>query len=68
MEDEMVLLAVAGAAAILLASIAWIGDRRRIRRTNPDDVGFMPWTGLFFCALIVALVLLGLAARAWLAA
>ena len=49
-------------------AVAWIGDRRRTRRKNADDVGFMPWTGLFFVGLLVALVLIGLAARMWLAA
>ncbi|MCB2060024.1 MAG: hypothetical protein R3E09_16205 [Novosphingobium sp.] len=67
MDDEKTILAAAGAVALILAAIAWIGDRRRMRRKHADDVGFMPWTGLFFGALIVALVLLGLAAREWLA-
>ena len=56
-----------GLAATALAVISWIGDRRRVRRSNLDAVGFMPWTPLFLIALLVACVALGLAARAWLA-
>lgn len=60
-------LAVAGAIAALVAAFSWVGDRRRAKRKNLNRVGFMPWTGIFFIALLVALVLLGLAGRAWLA-
>ena len=59
--------AVAGGMAAGLAFVAWLADRRRMRRSNPDDVGFMPWTGIFLVALLAACVLLGLAAREWLA-
>ena len=67
MNDLSTAHAVAGAVAVGLAVVAWLGDRRRMRRSNPDDVGFMPWTGIFFVALLAACVLLGLAAREWLA-
>ena len=66
MDDIRLILALAGCCSVQLAMIAWTGDHRRIRRTNPDDVGFMPWTLVFFVALIAAVLLLGLAARAWL--
>ena len=56
-----------GLAALVLAVAAWLGDRRRIRRRDPDAVGFMPWTGLFFFALFAACILLGLAIRDWIA-
>lgn len=56
-----------GLAALALAVAAWLGDRRRIRRRDPDAVGFMPWTGVFFFALFVACILLGLAIRDWIA-
>lgn len=46
--------------------MAWAADRRRMRRSDPDKVGFMPWTGLFFRALLAACSLLGLAAKVWL--
>lgn len=60
-------LALAGGGALALAVIAWVGDRRRMRRTNLDRVGLMPWTGLFFWALLAGVLLLGLAGKAWLA-
>jgi len=60
-------LLAAGLAAAATAAIAWCGDRRRAHRKDPDAVGFMPWTLVFFLALFLACALLGLAARAWLA-
>jgi hypothetical protein len=56
-----------GVAAALVAALAWWGDRRRVRRINLDAVGWVPWTPLFFVALLVACVGLGLAFKAWLA-
>lgn len=61
--DDLDPLAVAALVAVLLAVVAWLGDRRRVRRKNPDAVGFMPWTSVFFWALLAACVLVGLAAR-----
>jgi len=63
--DDLHLLAVIAVVAAGLALVAWLGDRRRIRRTNPDAVGFMPWTSVFFFALFAACVLTGLAVRQW---
>ena len=56
-----------GLAAALIAALAWWGDRRRVRRRDLDAVGWMPWTPVFFVALLVAVVSLGLAAKAWVA-
>ena len=66
MNDLSTTHAVAAGAALILAVVAWLGDLRRMRRSNPDDVGFMPWTPVFFLALLAACVLLGLVAREWL--
>ena len=67
MTELAVTLGSAGLVAATVALVAWLGDRRRMRRVQPDAVGFMPWTGVFFFALLAACVLLGLAAREWLA-
>ena len=56
-----------GLIAAALAAWSWWRDRRRMRRSDPDAVGFMPWTGLFFWSLLVAVLLLGVSARQWLA-
>lgn len=44
------------AGAIAVAIIAWWGERRRMRRSNPDAVGFMPWATVFVLALFVVLI------------
>jgi len=66
--DELTLLhAIAAALSVALAVLAWWADRRRMRRSDPDAVGFMPWTTIFLVALLAACVFIGLAAREWLA-
>ena len=67
MDDPLPLLTGLGAIALLAAAVAWFADRRRARRSDPDAVGFMPWTGVFFWAVLVALLTLGLDLKAWLA-
>ena len=60
-------LLAGGGIALTIALVAWLADRRRMRRSDPDDVGFMPWTGVYFWAVLAALVMLGLGLKAWLA-
>ena len=67
MDELTTLHAIAGAAALTLAVFAIFADRRRLRRRDPDAVGLVPWTGVFFWSLLAACLLLGLAAREWLA-
>lgn len=55
-----------GVAAALLAVLSRWADMRRLRRVDPDAVGFMPWTGIFFVALLVSCITLGIAVRSWL--
>ena len=67
MPDSADILHVAGVIAVVLCFVAWLGDRRRMRRSDPDAVGCMPWTSVFFFATILACVLLGLWLREWIA-
>lgn len=62
MDDVPFDLLLAGLAAVALAVVAWLADRRRIRRSAPDAVGFMPWTTLFFWSVLGGVLLL---AAAW---
>ena len=52
------------AAALAVAGIATWGDRRRARRSDPDDVGFMPWPLVLVLAMIVAAAFAALALKA----
>lgn len=56
-----------GGAATTMAIVAWLGDRRRARRRRLDQVGFMPWTDVFFWSTMLAVLLLGAGAKALLA-
>lgn len=67
MHNSIPTLAIAGFACAVLTVLAWLMDRRRIRRSNLDRVGFMPWIPIFFWALLAAVLLLGLSGRAWIA-
>lgn len=57
MDDLRFDVLLAGAAAVLVAVIAWLADRRRARRRDADAVGFMPWTTLFFWGAFSGFVL-----------
>ncbi|MEO6717944.1 MAG: hypothetical protein ABIM50_11950 [Novosphingobium sp.] len=67
MEFQTIMLATSGAVAVAIAVVAGLGDRRRMRRSDPDAVGFMPWRDVAFWSSMIAAVLLGLAAKAWVA-
>ena len=57
------IMAVIGGLAVALAVVAWLGDRRRMKRRDLDRVGFMPWTPVFFFALMAAVLLLGVVGK-----
>lgn len=57
--------AAVGLAALALALTAVWAERRRLRRTNLDAVGFMPWTVIYLISFLAAIVFMGLAAREW---
>jgi hypothetical protein len=67
MDDLSFELLLSGGAAVLIALVAWLADRRRMRRSDPDAVGFMPWTTLFVWSVFVAVLLLAAGGRLWFA-
>lgn len=61
------LFALGGATLLVVALLAMRGERRRLRRTQIDAVGWVPWTTLFFLCFFPGAILLALAAKGWLA-
>lgn len=57
---------LAGMSAVCggLTIAAHLADRRRLRRADPDAVGFMPWPAISLMATISAIVLAALALKA----
>lgn len=56
LDAEWLPWAEVAAAAVAVAAIAWWAERRRMRRSEPDAVGFMPWGTVFVLALFVVLI------------
>ena len=65
MADLPPLPLLGGLVAVALAAVARLADRRRMRRSDPDAVGFMPWTTVFFWAFLCACLLLTVAVLDW---
>ena len=57
-----------GAGMLCLSLVAFLGDRRRMRRKTIDAVGWMPWRDVAAISLFAGLVLLAVAATGWLKA
>ena len=65
MDDMTFTLLFAALVALAIATTAWFADRRRMRRVDPDAVGFMPWTDLSFWSAFVGFLLIVAATKAW---
>ena len=66
--SEATLFGLWGGAMLLLAVVAFIGDRRRMRRKRIDAVGWMPWRDVAALSLFAGLVLMAVAVSGWLGA
>lgn len=66
--SDATIVGLAGAAFLLIAVLAFLGDRRRMRRNHIDAVGWMPWTTVSVLASFAGLTLLAMAATGWLSA
>lgn len=55
------LLALWGVGCLIVALIAFVMERLRSKRARFDQVGFMPWLGLFMAAAVIGGGLLALA-------
>jgi hypothetical protein len=64
--SDATLVGLAGASSLVVAAIALLGERRRLRRKHIDAVGWMPWTTLSVLATFAGLSLLAMAAMGWL--
>lgn len=62
------LLGLAGVALLVLAGLASLMERRRMRRAALHHVGWMPWTGIFLTLAIIGGGLLSVAIPAILTA
>ena len=58
--------AIVGGLLLLVALIAFLGDKRRAGRKHPDHVGIMPWRDIGALSTFAGLVLLAFAAMGWL--
>ena len=66
--SEATLFGLWGAGMLLIALIAFLGDRRRMRRKAIDAVGWMPWRDVSALSLFAGFVLLAVAVTGWLGA
>ena len=66
--SEATLFGLWGGAMLMLAALAFVGDRRRMRRRQIDAVGWMPWRDVAALSLFAGFVLLAVAVTGWLGA
>jgi hypothetical protein len=63
--SDATFVGLAGAVVLLFALVALIADRRRVKRRHIDHVGWVPWTKVFFAAMLVGVTLIMFAAKGW---
>ena len=63
--SDATLAGIAAGAVLLFAALTLWAERRRVKRQHIDAVGWMPWTKLFFAAMLIGLTLLMFALSGW---
>lgn len=66
--SDATIIGLWGAGMLGLSLLAFLGDRRRMRRRTIDAVGWMPWRDVAALSLFAGLVLLAVATTGWLKA
>lgn len=61
--SEAEIIGLWGIALLIIAVIALIGERMRMKRARIDRIGWVPWTNIFMVSAIVGMGLLALAAK-----
>lgn len=56
-------LVIIGVASLALTAFASFADRRRMNRSNPEAVGFMPWPLISILGVTAALFAFALAIK-----
>ena len=64
--SDATILGLWGAGLLLVSLVAFLGDRRRMRRKAIDAVGWMPWRDVAALSLFAGFVLLAVAVPGWL--
>ncbi len=65
--SEAEIVGLWGIALLIVAVIALISERRRMKRARIDRIGWVPWTNIFMVSAIIGMGLLALAAKGILA-
>jgi hypothetical protein len=64
--SDATLVGLVGGALLLIAFVAYLGERRRMRRKYIDSVGWMPWATVSVSATFAGFCLLAVAVTGWL--
>lgn len=65
--SEAEIVGLWGLVLLLVAAIALVAERRRMKRVRIDGAGWVPWTTLFMVSAITGMGLLALAVKGILA-
>ena len=63
--SDATLVGLSGGALLLLALVALVAERCRLRLKRIDAVGWVPWTSIFVFAAVIGVSLLTVALKGW---